>query len=83
MAGQITPTRMFEKIKFDMKGLALFAKLKDKKADTIFGAVADELEKSGIELIDSTLYLKDHLAQPGTMTKHQPSQKPLVLLPII
>jgi len=74
MAGQITPTRLFEKVRFDLKGLALFTRLNDKKADTIFSAVADELEKSGIELIDSTSYLSDQLARPGTMTRKQPSR---------
>ena len=74
MAGQITPTRMFEKVKFDLKGLALFAKLKDKKADTIFGAVADELEKSGIQVLDSTRYLTDQLARSGAMTRKKPGR---------
>ena len=74
MAGQITPTRLFEKVKFDLKGLALLAKLRDKKADTIFGAVADELEKSGIQLIDSTRYLADQLARSGAMTRKKPNR---------
>ena len=75
MAGQITPTRMFDKIKFDLKGLRLFTQLKDRKADTIFSAVADELGKAGIELIDSTAFLGDQLAQKGVLTKRKPTSE--------
>ena len=77
MAGQITPTRMFEKIKFDLKGLHLFTRLKDKKADTIFSGVAAELAKAGVELIDSTTFLHDQLVHKGTLTKQKPTSEQL------
>jgi len=73
MAGQITPTRLFDKIKFDFKGLSVFTRLKDKKADTIFTAVADELKKAGIQLLDSTTFISDQLAQPGFLTRRPPN----------
>jgi len=45
---------------------------KDKRNDTILCALADELAKGGIILIDSTKYCKEHLADKGVMTKTQP-----------
>ena len=73
MAGQITPTRLFAKVAFDARGLKVFAGLKNRKADTIFGAVAAELAKDGIRLVDSTRYLDEHLAAEGVFTRTQPT----------
>lgn len=73
MAGQITPTSMFKNMKFDLRMIALLAKIKNRKADTIFGAIAQELKKEGIVLDDSTKYLRSLLAQEGLLTKKKPS----------
>jgi UDP-2,3-diacylglucosamine hydrolase len=45
----------------------------DKRNDTILCALANELAKGGIILIDSTKYCSEHLADKGVMTKTQPS----------
>ena len=74
MAGQVNPDNLFEKnVKLDNEFQRLFDALKDRKADTIFKAVADKLKEEGMELMDSTLLLKDHLAPKGTLTKRGPS----------
>jgi DUF1009 family protein len=39
----------------------------------VLKAVADELDRIGITLIDSTAYITDHLAAEGVMTHTQPS----------
>jgi len=39
----------------------------DKRNAALLAAVADELAVSGITLIDSTTYITDHLATPGSM----------------
>ena len=77
MAGQITPTRLFAKIAFDIRGLRVFTGLKDRKADTIFAAVGAELAKDGIRLVDSTRYLDEHLPDEGVLTKRQPTREQL------
>jgi len=41
---------------------ALSDALRDRKADTIFTAVADRLSKEGMNLLDSTLLLKKYMA---------------------
>jgi DUF1009 family protein len=55
MAGQVVKRRMYTSdiIRLDLTSARLWASLPDKKGDTILKAVADELSKNGIELIDS------------------------------
>ncbi len=74
MAGQVNPENLFEKnVKFDTAFQELFEAIRDRKADTIFKAVADKLKSEGMELLDSTFLLKDNLAPKGTLTRHAPS----------
>jgi len=68
MAGQITPTRLFGRLKLDLRMIKLLAKIKMKGAEPIFSTVARELSKDGIELMDSSVFLKDQLAHKGLMT---------------
>ncbi|MEW5802120.1 MAG: UDP-2,3-diacylglucosamine diphosphatase LpxI [bacterium] len=75
MAGQIRHVNIFKEIKFDWRALLLLKRLINKKADTILGAVADELEREGIYILDSTKYLSSLLPPPGIITKRKPSKK--------
>jgi DUF1009 family protein len=76
MAGQISPQRLFSlQLQRDEHLRELLAGLADKRADTIFKAIADSLEKSGFQLLDSTVFLKDSLPQKGTLTRQQPDFK--------
>jgi len=74
MAGQISPRRLFSKeVNKDELLRNLLANMKDKKADTIFGGIADKLKEHGIELIDSTTFIGDFLPQKGTLTRLEPN----------
>ncbi len=75
MAGQIRPTRMFEKLKLDLRGLKVLSRLDNRKADSIFSSVANEMRKDGITLLDSTSFLKDFLAREGVLTARQPTER--------
>lgn len=73
MAGQISPWRLFSKeIAKDELLSNLLANMKDKKADTIFGGIAEKLKEHGIELIDSTTFIEEYLPQKGTLTSLEP-----------
>lgn len=73
MAGQINPRRLFSKELKNTPDLKnLLAGIKDKKADTIFGAIAEKLKASGFELLDSTFLLEEFLPKKGTLTKREP-----------
>ncbi len=43
----------------------MFARVKERNAETIFGAIADELAKDGITLLPATTFLEDHLPEAG------------------
>jgi UDP-2,3-diacylglucosamine hydrolase len=76
MAGQVVKRRMYtsDLLKLDLTSAKLWAGLPDKKGETILAAVADELAKNGIELMDSTAFMGPYLAEKGVMTKRQPSE---------
>ena len=64
MVGQITPKNLFE-LRLDMRAMAIFFKLKEKNAHTIFGAIADELKKDGVDLVDATPWLAPLMPSKG------------------
>jgi DUF1009 family protein len=74
MAGQIAPANLFD-LRPDFKALMLLATLKRRNAETLFGAIAEELEKLGVELLPATTYLEDCLAQEGLIAGPRPSKR--------
>ena len=64
MAGQIAPKNLFD-LRPDWKGLLLLAKLKQRNAEAIFAAIADELAKIDVDLLPATTFLEDSLAPAG------------------
>lgn len=72
MAGQITPRRLFHGLHPDLKALALLNRLKIKNAETIFGAIAAEIEAMDIQMLDARSFLDDQMATSGLMTPGRP-----------
>src|SRR5215475_7928531 len=64
MAGQIAPKNLFD-LRPDLKALLLLGKLKQRNAESIFAAIADELAKIDVDLLPATTFLEDSLARPG------------------
>ncbi len=64
MAGQIAPKNLFD-LRPDWKALLVLAKLKQRNAETIFAAIADELAKVDVDLLPATSFLEDSLAPAG------------------
>jgi hypothetical protein len=56
MVGQIAPKNLYN-VRPDLRAMGMLFRLKEKNAHTIFGAIADELKKDGVELIDATPWL--------------------------
>lgn len=71
MAGQITPRKLFKGLVPDLKAIFLLAKLKERNAETIFGALADEMLKAGTTLLDARCFMETSLAHAGIMTAHK------------
>src|SRR6266850_5828446 len=64
IAGQIAPRNLFD-LRPDWKALLVLAKLKQRNAESIFAAIADELAKVDVELLPATSFLEDCLAPRG------------------
>jgi DUF1009 family protein len=63
MAGQIAPGNLFS-LRPDFKAMFLLARLKRRNAESIFGAIADQLAEINVELLPATTFL-DHLLAPN------------------
>jgi len=64
MVGQIAPKNLFD-LRPDLRAMGLWLRLPEKNAHTIFGAIADELKKDGVQLIDATPWLKPLMPGAG------------------
>jgi DUF1009 family protein len=74
MAGQIAPKNLFE-LRPDFKVLMLMSRLKRRNAESLFGAVGDELAKVGVQLLPATTYLEDSLAAEGLIGGPKPKKR--------
>jgi len=75
MAGQVKHVQIFSRAIPDVRMLKMLLRLPRRNTDALIGAVAGELASEGIELIDSTYFLKDQLPQPGNLTKREPDNR--------
>ena len=73
MAGQVKHVQLFSGAVPDVRMLKMLWNLPRRNTDSLIGGIAAELEKDGIELIDSTHFLQDHLAAKGVLTKRRPN----------
>lgn len=75
MAGKVPKTLLYKsKITPDLRAVKLLFSLKDKSDDTILLAVAKELKKEGITLLNSTDFTTSLLAPEGVLTKEVPTE---------
>lgn len=64
MVGQIAPKNLFD-LRPDLCAMALLFKLKERNAHTVFGAIADELLKEGVELVSAIPWLQPLMPAAG------------------
>ena len=76
MSGQIAPKNLFD-LRPDIKALLLLGKLRERNAESIFGAIADSMQEAGVELIAATSYMEEALAPSGLVAGPAPSRKTL------
>ncbi len=73
MAGQVKHVQIFSGSLPDLRMMKMLFGLKQRNTDALIGGVADEMAKDGIELIDSTYFIQDQLAQEGVLSRRAPS----------
>jgi DUF1009 family protein len=74
MAGGITPSNLFKNLRLDLRMTTVAFRLKERNAETIFGAIASEMAKDGVELIDPRPFLGESVPQAGTLTRQRPGK---------
>src|SRR6476661_1512873 len=75
MAGQVKHVQIFSAAIPDLRMLKMLLRLPRRNTDALIGAVANELASEGIELIDSTYFLKDQLPEAGALTRRTPDDR--------
>ena len=76
MSGQIAPKNLFD-LRPDLKALMLLGKLRERNAETIFGAIADSMAEIGVELLMATNFMEEHLASTGPLAGPSPGRREL------
>ncbi len=74
MAGQVKHNKIFSSIRPDWKLAKLLLSLPLKNTDSLIGAVAKVLESEGVQLVDSTSFLKPLVPAPGVLTRRAPNE---------
>src|SRR5688572_27874496 len=64
MLGQIAPKHLFD-LRPDLRSVALLLRLKERNAQTIFAAIAEELHADGVELVEALPWLKSLMPGVG------------------
>src|ERR1044071_7898003 len=75
MAGQVKHVQIFSGALPDVRMLRMLISLPRRNTDALIGGVAAELAREGIELIDSTYFLQDHLPAEGVLTRRAPDER--------
>lgn len=68
MAGRVPHKVLLKQISLDPRILKILGKLRNKKADSLLRAATEEIEREGIQVLDSTLFLKSCMPRPGNLT---------------
>ncbi|MEI7633274.1 MAG: UDP-2,3-diacylglucosamine diphosphatase LpxI [bacterium] len=75
MAGRVPHNSIFQYRHFDWRALKALARAVNKKADSLLGIVTSELERAGIRVIDSTMFLKSLMPGAELLTPARPLTK--------
>jgi UDP-2,3-diacylglucosamine hydrolase len=75
MAGGISKPRHLGDFRPDLRGAAFIARTRSLKDDVLLRGIAAELERDGITIVESTLFLGALVPREGTLGKVQPKSR--------
>jgi DUF1009 family protein len=75
MAGQVKHVKIFSGIMPDFTLLSVLTRLTARNTDALIAAVAEVMRDAGVELLDSTTFLRPLLAGAGTLTERMPDEQ--------
>ncbi|MBI4527633.1 MAG: UDP-2,3-diacylglucosamine diphosphatase LpxI [Deltaproteobacteria bacterium] len=73
MAGGIRKAKLFSNFRPDFRGAAFLARVKSREDDQLLRGVAEELEREGIRVLESTLFLSHIVAPGGVLSRRAPT----------
>jgi UDP-2,3-diacylglucosamine hydrolase len=73
MVGGIKKIKLFSNFRPDFRGAAFLARVRSREDDQLLRGVAGELEKDGIRVLESTLFLSEIIPAEGVLTRRAPS----------
>lgn len=74
MAGQVKHIKIFGGFVPDLTAMSLLSRIKSMNTDALIAAVADLMREHGVELINSTAFLKPLLAGEGQLSNRAPNE---------
>ena len=74
MVGGINKVKLLSNFRPDLRGAAFLARVRSREDDRLLKGVAEELEKEGIRVLESTLFLSQIIAPEGVLTRCSPSR---------
>jgi DUF1009 family protein len=80
MVGRVAKGHIYDRWRYfryipDWRGAKLIWQARrDRRPTSLLGLVIDELQRSGIALIDSTQYCPEHVVSAGVLTRRQPTE---------
>ena len=74
MTGQIAPRNLFD-LWPDLRTLKVLHSVKERNAESLFGAIASELGKDGITLLPALTFLEDEVAGKGLLFGPEPGER--------
>ena len=75
MLGNVAPRLTIANLRLDWRLMKLAWKTKDRRADSVLGAIAGELESEGIKVEDTTKFLEKILLPVGLLCGNEPNEK--------
>ena len=75
LIGGVSKRHFFSKARPDGRALKVLSRLRDKKDDAILRAIAEEIEREGIQVESPVRFLKESMAPGGCWTERKPTDR--------
>ncbi len=72
MAGGIKKVKFLSNFRPDLRGAAFLTRVRSRDDDRLLRGVAEELQKDGIQIVESTLFLSRIIPAEGVLTRRAP-----------
>lgn len=75
MVGGIAKPKLFREFQPDERAIAAIMRVGKLRDDLLLRALAEELEREGVPVVESTLFLQEIVPQPGVLSQRAPTDE--------